>query len=156
LRHVVASPSACRSCHRSESRRRDEGHRRPRSNANAACSGVTRGRTPCLSAPSKLAFGMGCGSAGPHHPVQLGRRGPHDSYPVGYFGTMQVGHEQICSPSAKFYWFDGLLLNVYSELLQDFKTYHQTVKEGYQVMSGAKIVMKLFKHRRNCKPHRQC
>jgi hypothetical protein len=30
-------------------------------------------------------------------------------------------------------WFSGLLSKVYFKLLEDFKTYHQTIKEGYQV-----------------------
>jgi hypothetical protein len=33
----------------------------------------------------------------------------------------------------KFSWFSGLLSKVYSKLLQDFKTCHQTIEERYQV-----------------------
>jgi hypothetical protein len=31
----------------------------------------------------------------------------------------------------KFSWFDEILSKVHSELLQDFKTYHRIVEEGY-------------------------
>jgi hypothetical protein len=44
-----------------------------------------------------------------------------------------LGATIICSPSAKFSWFGGILSKVYSELLQDFKTYHRAIEERYQI-----------------------
>jgi hypothetical protein len=32
--------------------------------------------------------------------------------------------------SLKFFWFDGLLLMVHSELLKDFKAYYRALEEG--------------------------
>jgi hypothetical protein len=58
-------------------------------------TGVVRGLTPRVSAPCALAVGVGCGSAGLHHPVQPSRHGPCDSCVVGRVGTMQAGRGQI-------------------------------------------------------------
>jgi hypothetical protein len=39
----------------------------------------------------------------------------------------------VCNSSSQFSWVGRLLSKVNSELLQDFKAYHQTVEEGYQI-----------------------
>jgi hypothetical protein len=46
---------------------------------------------PHVSAPSAPAVGVGCGSAGPRHPMQSGHRGPRDSCAVGRIGTVKEG-----------------------------------------------------------------